>query len=203
MISGRIILKKISKLIMSLLVIIIIVMAAFIFIREGQGKVETQTSTANFSVEDIGELDVTTVFYDKTVSQTKKGSLLGLNVGKDTSLYIFHFKAQVYYDLSKAESTYDKLNRELTVKLPKAEAKLILKDSKYDLDYDYYKAASSIFVKEDNSKGLEVQKQAAKDIKKDILGKKDIVKTAQDSAKKTLKNIYKVNNIDVNCTFSE
>ncbi|MFT8459175.1 MAG: DUF4230 domain-containing protein [Liquorilactobacillus ghanensis] len=194
--------KKIQQIIFWILLAIVIFGGGYLFYQHQHAAVEEQTSTANYSVKDIGQLDVENVFYDKTVNQAESGSFLGIKVGKETSLYIFHFKAQVYYDLDKAHSSYNAADKTLTVQMPQPEIKLLLKDSKYHMNYDYYKVHNSIFVKDSDDKGLKVEQQAADEVKKDILAKPDVIASAKSSARKTLTQMFARDNVKVKCVFS-
>lgn len=195
-----------KKIVKWITVIVILLAAGFaggiFYTREQHSTTQTKTSTTNYTVKNIGQLDVTNVFYDKTVSQTEKGSLFGIKVGKESSLYIFHFKAQVYYDLDQATSRFDRKTNTLTVRLPAAQVKLLLKDPKYNLSYDYYQVHNSIFVKNSDDKGLKVEQRAAKDVEKDILAKKDVIASAQTNAKKILQQMFVKDHIKVKCIFS-
>ncbi|MCI1893812.1 MAG: DUF4230 domain-containing protein [Lactobacillus sp.] len=129
-------------------------------------------STSNYTVKNIGELDTTSVFYDKTVETSESGRFLGLKMGTEKSLYIFHFKAQVYYDLNKATSHYDEKSKTMTVNMPKPGVKLILKDDDSKATYQYYDLKDSVWVNDKNDKGLKLQAKLADTAKQDIMKKK-------------------------------
>ena len=129
-------------------------------------------STSNYTVKNIGELDTTSVFYDKTVETSEPGRFLGLKMGTEKSLYIFHFKAQVYYDLNKATSHYDEKSKTMTVNMPKPGVKLILKDDDSKATYQYYDLKDSVWVNDKNDKGLKLQAKLADTAKQDIMKKK-------------------------------
>lgn len=147
-------------------------------------------STSNYTVKQIGELDTTSVFYDKTFETSESGKLLGLKVGTEKSLYVFHFKAQLYYDLDKASSHYNKLTKTMTVRMPKPSVKLILKDDDSKATFKYYDLKDSIWVHPKNDKGLKIQAKLANTAKQDILKKKDLIKTSQESAEAILTKMF-------------
>ncbi|KRM54875.1 hypothetical protein FC18_GL001917 [Lacticaseibacillus sharpeae JCM 1186 = DSM 20505] len=163
---------------------------------------ETEKSTANYDVKEVGQLDTTSIYYDKVVKTNEVKKFLNVKVGKETSLYIFHFKAQIYYNLDKAHSDYNESTKTLTVTMPQPEVKLLLKDSNYAADCDYYKVKDSMLIADKNNKGLKIQKEAAQDVKTDILAKKDFTNTAQQSAKKVLSKMFSNDKIKVVCEFA-
>ena len=93
-------------------------------------------------------------------------------MGTEKSLYIFHFKAQVYYDLNKATSHYDEKSKTMTVNMPKPGVKLILKDDDSKATYQYYDLKDSVWVNDKNDKGLKLQAKLADTAKQDIMKKK-------------------------------
>ena len=175
-----------------LIVIVLVVISAFggySFYSYSQ-KPTVKAHADTYTLEKVGELDTLSIKYDKTLEQDEPGKFLGLKVGTEKSLYIFHFKAQIYYNLDDAISRYNKDQKTLTVTMPTAKIKLLLKDNKYTGDFDYYKLKNNAFVKDSNDKGLKVQQEAIKDVKADILKMKDIVPSAQKSATTTITQMF-------------
>lgn len=190
---------KIITILVSLAVFIII--GGLAWTKYSEAKINDTSSAGSYSVEKIGELDVTSVYYDKILNRDESKKLFGLTVAKESSLYIFHFKAQIYYDLTQAKTNYNAETKTLKITLPKAQVKLLMKDSEYSIDYEYYKAANSLFIKDDNNKGLEIQKEAIKNVEEEILGKEDFVELAQTNILTILKQMYAPQEIEVECEF--
>lgn len=161
---------------------------------------DDDVTRSNYHVQEIGELDAVSVAYDKTISSTEAGHLWFIHTGDEKWLYIFHFKAQIYYDLKQAKSKYDKKAKTLTITMPKEQVKLLLRDGKYAASYKSFQIKNSNFVAQKNDNGLELQKKAIKDVNADILNKKDFITDAQTSVKKTLKQMYR--NEDVKLKFA-
>lgn len=194
--------KRVRSFIIALVIIVLGGGVAWTVYSHKQADVTDQVKTSNYTVKSIGELDALSVMYDKTVKETEASKILGLKVGTEESLYVFHFKAQVYYDLNQAQSHYDKEKKALAVTMPKAQVKLLLKDDKYTESYDYYKIKNNMFIDDTNDKGLAVQKKAVKDVKSDILERADVLPTAQKSAKATLEQMFKNDPIKVVISFT-
>ncbi|WP_246287380.1 DUF4230 domain-containing protein [Lacticaseibacillus absianus] len=183
-----------------ILIAIVGIGAGFMYLRSTD--TETEKATANYDVKEVGQLDTTSIFYDKIVKAKEAKKVLNLKVGEEAVLYIFHFKAQIYYDLSQAHSEYDDSTKTLKVTMPHPEVKLLLKDSHYSADYDYYKVKDSVLIEDKNTNGLKLQKEAADDVKTDILAKDDIVNTAEQSAKKILSKMFSADKVRVICEFA-
>ncbi|KRN18131.1 DUF4230 domain-containing protein [Lacticaseibacillus camelliae] len=195
--------KKMKKVIGVIVLIAVLVIGGLaIYTRYDDAQESTKVATSNFKVKQIGELDTTSVYYDKTVNKDKVGQILGgLIKDKETTVYIFHFKAQVYFDLAKSKNHYDSATKTLLITMPAPQVKLLLKDSDYASSFDYYKTNASMFVSDNNATGLKIQKEAAKDVDEDILGKPDIVTTAKKSAQQMLSRMLGTKGVKVKCSF--
>ena len=124
-----------------------------------------------------------------------------MTVGKERSLYVFHFKAQIFYDLAHATNTYDEENKILEITMPAPGVKLLMKDSDYSLDVEYYVAKNSVWIQDDNMKGLNIQKKVMENIEEEILGKEEFIEIAQENIGKILNAMYQTQGIEVNCVF--
>ena len=149
----------------------------------------------------IGELDVASIYYDKILNEEESHRVFGLTVGKERSLYVFHFKAQIFYDLAQATNTYDEENKILEITMPAPGVKLLMKDSDYSLDFEYYVAKNSVWIQDDNMKGLNIQKKVMENIEEEILGKEEFIEIAQENIGKILNAMYQTQGIEVNCVF--
>lgn len=182
-------------------VAVVLTIGGLAWTRYSEARVKDTNSAGSYSVEKIGELDVTSVYYDKILNRDESKKLFGITLAKESSLYIFHFKGQIYYDLTQSKSKYNEEEKTLKVTLPKPQVKLLMKDSGYSIDYEYFKASNSMFIKDDNNKGLEIQKAAIANVEEEILGKEDFVELAQSSVLTILKQMYAPQEIQVECEF--
>ncbi len=194
--------KKKTKLILS--IVGLVVFAGVIFFSTlyyVDAKSKITTSAGSYNVEKIGELDVASIYYDKILNEEESHRVFGLTVGKERSLYVFHFKAQIFYDLAQATNTYDEENKILEITMPAPGVKLLMKDSDYSLDFEYYVAKNSIWIQDDNMKGLNIQKKVMENIEEEILGKEEFIEIAQENIGKILNAMYQTQGIEVNCVF--
>ena len=76
-----------------------------------------------------------------------------------------------------------------------------MKDSDYSLDFEYYVAKNSVWIQDDNMKGLNIQKKAMENIEEEILGKEEFIEIAQENIGKILNAMYQTQGIEVNCVF--
>lgn len=90
---------------------------------------DTRSSTPGFNLDKIGELDVASIYYDKILNEEESKKAFGLKIAKENALYVFHLKAQIYYDLTQAKIDHDEKKQTVTVHLPKPNVKLLLNDS--------------------------------------------------------------------------
>ena len=194
--------KKKTKLILS--IVGLVVFAGVIFFSTlyyVDAKSKITTSAGSYNVEKIGELDVASIYYDKILNEEESHRVFGLTVGKERSLYVFHFKAQIFYDLAQATNTYDEENKILEITMPAPGVKLLMKDSDYSLDFEYYVAKNSVWIQDDNMKGLNIQKKVMENIEEEILGKEEFIEIAQENIGKILNAMYQTQGIEVNCVF--
>ena len=194
--------KKKTKLILS--IVGLVVFAGVIFFSTlyyVDAKSKITTSAGSYNVEKIGELDVASIYYDKILNEEESHRVFGLTVGKERSLYVFHFKAQIFYDLTHATNTYDEEIKILEITMPAPGVKLLMKDSDYSLDFEYYVAKNSVWIQDDNMKGLNIQKKVMENIEEEILGKEEFIEIAQENIGKILNAMYQTQGIEVNCVF--
>ena len=85
--------------------------------------------------------------------------------------------------------------------MPAPGVKLLMKDSDYSLDFEYYVAKNSIWIQDDNMKGLNIQKKVMENIEEEILGKEEFIEIAQENIGKILNAMYQTQGIEVNCVF--
>ena len=76
-----------------------------------------------------------------------------------------------------------------------------MKDSDYSLDFKYYVAKNSVWIQDDNMKGLNIQKKVMENIEEEILGKEEFIEIAQENIGKILNAMYQTQGIEVNCVF--
>ena len=194
--------KKKTKLILSIVGLVVFAGVIFfgtLYFVDAKSKITT--SAGSYNVEKIGELDVASIYYDKILNEEESHRVFGLTVGKERSLYVFHFKAQIFYDLAHATNTYDEENKILEITMPAPGVKLLMKDSDYSLDFEYYVAKNSVWIQDDNMKGLNIQKKVMENIEEEILGKEEFIEIAQENIGKILNAMYQTQGIEVNCVF--
>ena len=194
--------KKKTKLILSIVGLVVFAGVIFfgtLYFVDAKSKITT--SAGSYNVEKIGELDVASIYYDKILNEEESHRVFGLTVGKERSLYVFHFKAQIFYDLAQATNTYDEENKILEITMPAPGVKLLMKDSDYSLDFEYYVAKNSVWIQDDNMKGLNIQKKVMENIEEEILGKEEFIEIAQENIGKILNAMYQTQGIEVNCVF--
>lgn len=194
--------KKKTKLILSIVGLVVfagVIFFSTLYFVDAKSKITT--SAGSYNVEKIGELDVASIYYDKILNEEESHRVFGVTVGKERSLYVFHFKAQIFYDLAQATNTYDEENKILEITMPAPGVKLLMKDSDYSLDFEYYVAKNSVWIQDDNMKGLNIQKKVMENIEEEILGKEEFIEIAQENIGKILNAMYQTQGIEVNCVF--
>lgn len=151
----------------------------------------TKVNVSEFEVKKIREINALAITYDKTVDETSdQAKAFGFfKIGsKERDLYIFHFKAKMYYDMAKVKP--NKVGNTITYTLPKAKVDLLLGSDNFITDYENYKLKDAFFVLDANDKGLKVQTKAVKETTKEIKTNETFIKQAQDSAREFLTSLY-------------
>ncbi|WP_460059005.1 DUF4230 domain-containing protein [Pseudolactococcus yaeyamensis] len=173
--------------VMGILVVMVVIWFLFSLIPSGSTKVKT----SEFEVKEIREINALAITYDKTVDETSnQAKAFGFfKIGsKERDLYIFHFKAKMYYDMAKVNP--NTVGNTITYTLPKAKVDLLLAGDNFITDYEIYKLKDAFFVLDANDKGLEVQTKAVSETTKEIRTNEAFIKQAQDSAREFLTSLY-------------